>query len=78
MSEWIVTIDPGKKNFAFIIMEVDMKKFDSIKFINKDDRYNDDGTHTNNFKKNIIEMCKCSKIILWKNLDITVGTKKIF
>ena len=77
-SVWIATIDPGKKNFAFIIMEIDMEKFHKINFVKKDDRYNDDGTHTEDFKQNIIEICKNSKIILWQNLDITAGSKKYF
>jgi len=78
MSVWIATVDPGKKNFAFTIQEVDLTQFQNIKFITKDDRYNDDGTHTNAFKTNIRDICKCSKIILWKNVDITCGTKKYF
>jgi hypothetical protein len=75
---WIATVDPGKKNFAFIIQEIDLDKFNAIKFVNKDDRYNEDGTHTRAFKSNIRDICKCSKVILWKNVDITCGTKKYF
>lgn len=75
---WIVTIDPGKKNLGFIIQEVDMSKFHKIQFVNKDDRYDDDGEHTSAFKKNIKEICRSSKVILWKKVDITCGSKKYF
>jgi hypothetical protein len=75
---WIATIDPGKKNFAFIIQQVDIEQFHKIKFVPKDDRYNDDGTHTSEFKKNIEEICKCSQVIVWKKIDVTCGSKKYF
>lgn len=78
MSVWVATIDPGKKNFAFIIQEINLEEFNSIKFVDKNERYNDDGTHTSDYKSNICDICKCSKIVLWKNIDITSGTKKYF
>jgi hypothetical protein len=75
---WIATIDPGKKNFAFIIQEIDFNSFNRINFVKKDDRYDDDGVHTKCFKNNLIEMVKISKVIEWQRIDITCETKKYF
>jgi hypothetical protein len=70
---WIASFDIGKKNFAFVIEEVDLESLKSIKNINKEERYNKDGTPTSQFSKILEELYKCGKIILIKNIDLTTN-----
>lgn len=56
----IASFDIGKKNFAFVIEEIDEKSLQQNRLLKKN-------------KKSILE---CSKIILFKNLDLTENTNK--
>ena len=74
--QYIVSFDIGKKNFAFCISKVYMKKIEKLPKMIKKERYNKDGTPTEKFSKVIERLYKCSKIELVKNLDLTEGCDK--
>ena len=74
--KYIVSFDIGKKNFAFCISKVYMKKVEKLPKISKKERYNKDGTPKQKFSKVIEKLYKCSKIELVKNLDLTEGCDK--
>ena len=71
MTSTIASFDIGKKNFAFIIEEVDLNKLKNIVNIPATKRYNKDGTPTDSFIKILDDLYMCGKVILIKNLDIT-------
>ena len=71
MTSIIASFDIGKKNFAFIIEEVDLNKLKNIVNIPASKRYNKDGTPTDSFTKILDDLYMCGKVILIKNLDIT-------
>ena len=73
---YIVSFDIGKKNFAFCISKVYIKKVEKLPKIVKKERYNKDGTPTEKFSKVIERLYKCSKIEMVKNLDLTEGCDK--
>ena len=75
---WIASFDIGKKNFAFCIEEVNLKKFEDISDIHKNDRYCKDGSLTVEFSKNVRKVIDNGKIILLTNKDLMEGasTKK--
>jgi len=56
----IASFDIGKKNFAFVIEEIEEKELQKQRLLKKN-------------KKSIIE---CGKIVLFKNLDLTMDTNK--
>lgn len=68
---WIATIDPGKKNFAFIIEEVDLTKVGKLIIPKQKDRYEDDGVHTDDMKDFLYKLIECGKPIIWENVDLT-------
>ena len=51
MTSIIASFDIGKKNFAFIIEEVDLDKIKTLTNIPVSKRYNKDGTPTEAFSK---------------------------
>ena len=68
----IASFDIGKKNFAFYIEEFDSSSITQLNNIpNKKDRYNDDGTPTDEFKPVIDTICSNGKVILYENVDLT-------
>lgn len=71
MTELIVSFDIGKKNFAFVIEEIDKEKLKNIENIPKKDRYNKDGTCTTDFLDLINKLYDCGSIKLICNLDLT-------
>ena len=68
---WIACFDIGKKNFAFVIEEINIKSLKKIENIKKNERYKKDGLSTKIFSELLSKVYKSSKIILLKNLDLT-------
>ena len=73
---WIASFDIGKKNFAFYIEEINLKKLQEIKNIPKIKRYKTDGTCSDEFEIVIKDVYMNGKKILIKNIDLTVNTDK--
>ena len=73
---WLASFDLGCKNFSFYIESVSIKDFEEIKNIEKDKRYNPNGTCTLKFSEIIKKVCNNGKIILLENVDLTEGVKK--
>ena len=67
----LVSFDIGKKNFAFVIEEVNINKVNKLTKIDKKLRYNKDGSPTKLFEKELNKLYKCGKVILVKNVDLT-------
>jgi hypothetical protein len=73
---WLASFDIGKKNFAFYIEEINLKKLKEVENISKFKRYNLDGTCTAEFRKILDSVYMNGKKILLKNVDLTPGTNK--
>ena len=71
MTELIASFDIGKKNFAFVIEEIEIEKIKQIENIHKTNRYNKDGTCTKDFLDLINKLYNCGSIKLICNLDLT-------
>jgi len=69
----IAAFDIGKKNFAFVIEEIDAIEYSTLDNIPKKERYNKDGTITPAFKLIIDEVYKKGDIKLIRNIDLTGG-----
>ena len=74
--KYIVSFDIGKKNFAFCISKIYLTKVNKLDKIIKKERYNKDGTPTQNFQKIIDKLYKCSKIVIMRNFDLTKDCNK--
>lgn len=72
---WAASFDIGYRNFAFCIEEFDTQALKTLPKIAKRERYNSDGTLTEDFGAVANEACLNGKIILFKNLDLTKGRK---
>ncbi len=72
----IASFDIGKKNFAFLIEEVDISVLTSIVNIPVYQRYNIDSTPTDEFKIILNNVFSSGRIILYINSDITTGCSK--
>jgi hypothetical protein len=68
---WIASFDIGKKNFAFYIEEINKNQLLNIKNINKNNRYNPNGTCTTDFDKLLQQIYLNGSVVLYKNCDIT-------
>jgi hypothetical protein len=75
-SVYIASFDIGKKNFAFVIQELDKKFLSALGNIPKIERYNKDGTCTPKFKKILDIVHNHGKIVLIRNLDLTKNCNK--
>ena len=71
---WIASFDIGKKNFAFCIEEIDKKVLLKCKL--PKNRYNENGTMTNEMKKAMEKVLMNGKTILFKNSDLTENCDK--
>ena len=71
MVSLLASFDIGKKNFAFVIEEVDLTQLNLIQNVPASKRYNKDGTPTQEFDKLLTKLYKCGKVLLVRNLDIT-------
>lgn len=72
---YICSIDIGKKNFAFYIEEIDKDRLLSIQNLQKDKRYNLNGSPTSTFKELLKEVWTNGKTVLFQNNDLTKGQK---
>ena len=72
---WIVSIDPGKINFAFIIEEVNIESLKNIKNISKNKRIVTDGC-SKEYSNLLDNMFKSGKTILLENLNLSKGLNK--
>jgi len=70
---WAVSIDIGKKNFAFYIEEFDRNTLLSLENIPKTERYNPNGTTTPKMEKILKNIYRNGRTILYKNSDLTEG-----
>lgn len=69
---WILSIDPGKINFSFIIEEIDIEKIDKIKNIPKSKRFDKNGP-TDDYNKILNDMFCCGKTVIVENNSINFG-----
>jgi hypothetical protein len=76
MTTYIASFDIGKKNFAFYVEEVNIDVLEKMTSIPKNKRYNVDGTPKDEFQTLISNVYLTGNKILYKNLDLTEGTKK--
>lgn len=72
----IASFDIGKKNFSFYIEECNLDEFSSLSNIPKKNRYNPNGTCTDEFETLLKKVYCNGKKMLLRNLDITEGTNK--
>ena len=67
----IIAFDIGKKNFAFVMEEVDDEKLKNITNIPKKERYNKDGTCTEKFTQILQQVYSSANILMVENIDLT-------
>ena len=72
----IIAFDIGKKNFAFVMEEVDDEQLQTIVNIPKKDRYNKDGTCTKCFQEILQKVYHTGKVLMVENLDLTYDCDK--
>lgn len=72
-SIWIASFDIGKKNFAVYIEEVFPDQIKNLYPIDKKNRYNADGTPTNQFENVINKIYDSGRTIFMENTDLTEG-----
>jgi hypothetical protein len=73
---WTVSIDIGKKNFAFYIQEIDMTEIIKINHIPYNRRYNQNGTLTKEMDTIMNKIYKTGKSVMYSNNDITMNCDK--
>ena len=71
---WVASFDIGKKNFSFYIEEFDSDIIKSIQNINKQSRFNNNGTPTTSFNNILTNIYKTGNKILLENVDLTYGS----
>jgi hypothetical protein len=71
---YIASFDIGKKNFAFVIEDVDEDAYQKINDVTK--KYKPDGTPTDEYSEILKQISTLSKVVLIKNIDLTVGCEK--
>ena len=76
MTTYIASFDIGKKNFAFYVEEINTNDLEKMSTIPKNKRYNPDATPKDEFQTIISNVYLNGNKILYKNLDLTEGTKK--
>ena len=72
----IIAFDIGKKNFAFVMEEVDDKKLKNTTNIPKKERYNKDGTCTEKFQEVLQQVYLTGKVLMVENIDLTYNCDK--
>ena len=75
---WVASFDIGKKNFSFYIEEFDSDIIKSIQNINKQSRFNNNGTPTTSFNNILTNIYKTGNKILLENVDLTYGSDSNF
>ena len=72
---WAASFDIGFKNFAFCIEEFDKDELSKLPKIPKSNKYNPDGTLTEEFGEVVHDASMNGKVILYRNIDLTKGRK---
>ena len=72
---WIASFDIGKKNFSFYIEEINQDLTKKKCNIDPKNRFNKDGTLTEEFSDFMDDLCLNGKKVLLSNNDITDGSK---
>jgi hypothetical protein len=72
-TEYVCSIDIGKKNFALTVEEVNIKGLEKLEKIPDKSRYNIDGTPSVKFQEVIDKVYLSGKIIYSKNHDLTTN-----
>lgn len=72
---WIASFDIGKKNFCWCVEECDEKLLSTIRNVDKDKRFNKNGTETEEMKYALEQVYKNGKIIHHQNTDLTKNCK---
>ena len=67
----IAAFDIGKKNFAFVIEQVDTESIKQLQSIPKKQRYNKDGTPTPEFQEILQQLYMVGKVEKVVNLNLT-------
>ena len=70
---YLATFDPGRKNFAFCVEKCSREQLECIKNIAPHQRYEHDGTPTDEMRNILDQVYMNGKIVLHKNVDLTVG-----
>lgn len=72
---WVASFDIGKKNFCWCIEEFEKEKLKHIQDIEKEKRFNRDGTATESMKKILTQIYLTGRIISHLNTDLTKDCK---
>ena len=72
----IAAFDIGKKNFAFVIEEINIPKLQELPTIIKKRRFDYSGKTTKEYDCLLSKVYQLGKIVLYRNLDLTIGTNK--
>lgn len=76
---WIATFDPGMKNLAFSIEEIDLNVLTNLKktLPPKNQRIDIYGELNEKYKQSLNEIYKASKTILFKTVNISLNKKTL-
>ena len=71
----VASFDIGKKNFCFYVEEFSQDEFKEIKnILSYNERYNEDGTPTEQMQEILNKVFANGKTILYQNTDLTTGS----
>lgn len=73
---YLASFDIGKKNFSFCIEKINKEELSEVKNIPENERYNSDGTPTDDMNSILEQVYSNGKIILHKNNDLTKNCDK--
>lgn len=68
---WVAAIDPGRNNFAFIIEEIDIEELEKLDRVLKKNRYNVDGTPSDEWTGYVNALALLGKTIVVENKNLT-------
>ena len=69
---WIASIDPGKNNFAFIVEEIHMEKLKTLPKVLKKNRYEIDGTASDEWSEFLSSLTGMGRTIIVENKNLTL------
>lgn len=73
---WVASFDIGKKNFSWCIEEFDRKQLSCISDIEKEKRYNKNGTTTVSMENILTKIYNIGRVISHENVDLTKTLSK--
>lgn len=71
---WIASFDPGSVNFSFCIQELDLNDLKKVKPLKL--KRNATSDEENQYDKNLQALHACSKVVIVKNTNLTLGCNK--